>query len=586
MGCFVWIHRIQENKNLCNLLERIQKLATLHITGGLQKSPNITLDIIAGLMPINVTLNFKAVTTSLRLKVDNNWVGQYSLSSKTVSHAKFLDQEISKLDIAKNINLLELGADVEENATDCTSLRPHGEYIDETDIDEITSRTLVFARAKPEDKIEIVKSLQRQGLVASMTGDGVNDAPALKEADIGVAMGISGTEVAKGASDMILTDDNFCSIVSAVEKGRVIYANIQKFVCFLLSTNIGEILLIFTTMAIGLPIPLEPLQILVLNLFSDGMPAVALSLEKGDPNIMDDRPRPKSQHIIHGRLWLFVICNAFFIFGSALCVFLVGCHLNFKEFLLDDILGPLGPQYQYTQTPCDHYDGGFVTIGNCRRSLNFDFPIYIKTEDQLTSWDKDDKKDDGDQDFYGGVTYFESYQNETGVVLKVGEKYPDDYPLKNCRGETIKTEEDDDEYACIPEGLGKIQAMTFISITTTEVLRAYTVRSFTSGVWVGMFSNKYMQYAAGASILLTIFVTNTPWIMDVLFGFEYIPWYCWIIAYLGAFNSVFWGEVLKAFCRRSDKKNKRWAHVEDNFEHLLLEIRTLRHHVEKLESKQ
>ena len=107
-SCFVWTHRIQENKSLRNLLEKIQKLATLHITGGLQKSPNITLDIIAGLMPIDVTLKFKAVSlTSLRLKVDNNWDGQYSLSSKVVSHARFLDQEINKLSIAKNINLID-----------------------------------------------------------------------------------------------------------------------------------------------------------------------------------------------------------------------------------------------------------------------------------------------------------------------------------------------------------------------------------------------------------------------------------------------------------------------------------------------
>merc|ERR1712007_220933 len=196
-----------------------------------------------------------------------------------------------------------MNMDPSEAATDCNAIRPGGEYLSDIDMDEITSKTKVFARAKPEDKIEIVKSLQRQGLVSAMTGDGVNDAPALKEADIGVAMGITGTEVAKGASDMILTDDNFVSIVSAVEKGRVIYANIQKFVVFLLSTNVGEILLIFSAIAAGMPMPLEPLQILILNLFTDGMPAVALSLEKGDKTIMTESPRPKNQQIIYGRLW-------------------------------------------------------------------------------------------------------------------------------------------------------------------------------------------------------------------------------------------------------------------------------------------
>merc|ERR1711981_1163322 len=121
-------------------------------------------------------------------------------------------------------------------------------------MDAITATVRVFARAKPEDKLEIVKSMQRQGLVCAMTGDGVNDAPALNEANIGVAMGIQGTDVAKGAADMILTDDNFCSIVSAVEMGRVIYAGIQKFVAFIMSVHIAEILQIFVCIAVGMPV--------------------------------------------------------------------------------------------------------------------------------------------------------------------------------------------------------------------------------------------------------------------------------------------------------------------------------------------
>ena len=147
--------------------------------------------------------------------------------------------------IAKNIGILDADTFVEGNgeATDCGALRPAGDgaYIDNSDIDEMTRSTSVFARAKPEDKLEIVKSLQRQGWVCAMTGDGVNDAPALHRADIGVAMGLEGTEVAKGASDMILTDDNFCSIVKAIEKGRVIYAGIQKFVAFIMSVHLAEV---------------------------------------------------------------------------------------------------------------------------------------------------------------------------------------------------------------------------------------------------------------------------------------------------------------------------------------------------------
>merc|ERR1719392_353983 len=130
----------------------------------------------------------------------------------------------------------------------------------------MTKDACVFARAKPEDKLVIVESLQRQGLVSAMTGDGVNDAPALKQADIGVAMGIQGTEVAKGASDMVLTDDNFCSIVGAVEKGRVIYSGIQKFVAFIMSVHIAEVMQIFFCVCVGFPLMRQPVQILFLIL--------------------------------------------------------------------------------------------------------------------------------------------------------------------------------------------------------------------------------------------------------------------------------------------------------------------------------
>ncbi len=164
--------------------------------------------------------------------------------------------------------------------------------------------TDVFARVSPQHKLRLVDALQANNEVVAMTGDGVNDAPAIKRADIGVAMGITGTDVAKGAADMVLTDDNYASIVAAVEQGRVIYANIRKFVFFLLSSNVAEIMVIFLAALAGLPSPLTAIQLLWLNLITDGAPALALGTEKGDPDIMDRPPRRKQEPIINGLMGL------------------------------------------------------------------------------------------------------------------------------------------------------------------------------------------------------------------------------------------------------------------------------------------
>ncbi|MFN4352894.1 MAG: HAD-IC family P-type ATPase, partial [Hylemonella sp.] len=203
--------------------------------------------------------------------------------------------------IARDMHLLTSADDPAAAAVDCEALRPGGAYLPAFDLDAITTRVNVFARARPEDKLQIVRSLQRQGLVAAMTGDGVNDAPALNEADIGIAMGITGTEVAKGASGMILADDNFTTIVTAIRKGRVIYSNIQKFLTYFLGTNAGQVILIFVCVSVGLPAPLTPLSILFLNLSIDGLPAMCMSVEPGDETIMLERPRPRKQPIIFGR---------------------------------------------------------------------------------------------------------------------------------------------------------------------------------------------------------------------------------------------------------------------------------------------
>jgi Ca2+-transporting ATPase len=158
----------------------------------------------------------------------------------------------------------------------------------------------VFARVAPEHKLQLIAAFQAQGHVVSMTGDGVNDAPALKKGDIGVAMGITGTDVAKEASDMILIDDIFATIVAAVEEGRVIYDNVRKFIKYLLSCNASEVLVMFLGPLCGMPLPLLPLQILWMNLVTDGLPALALGVEPAEEDVMR-RPPHSSSESIFGR---------------------------------------------------------------------------------------------------------------------------------------------------------------------------------------------------------------------------------------------------------------------------------------------
>lgn len=170
-------------------------------------------------------------------------------------------------------------------------------YSDEK-LREVVKKTKVYARVSPEHKVKIVTALKENGHITSMTGDGVNDALALKKADIGVAMGVTGTDVAKNTAEVILTDDNFATIVNAVEEGRIIFSNIKKFVFFLLSCNIGEILLVFASILIGWEVPLVPIQLLWLNLVTDSFPAMALGVENAEPGIMNHPPRDTREPIL------------------------------------------------------------------------------------------------------------------------------------------------------------------------------------------------------------------------------------------------------------------------------------------------
>ena len=296
--------------------------------------------------------------------------------------------------IAEGIGLLRPGHAVmtgaELNALDDAGLAARVETTD------------VFARVSPEHKLRIVDALRANDEVVAMTGDGVNDAPAIKRADIGVAMGITGTDVAKETADMVLTDDNYASIVAAIEQGRVIYANIRKFVFFLLSSNVAEIMIIFLATLAALPTPLTAIQLLWLNLLTDGAPALALAMEKGDPDIMAQKPRPKNESIVNRPMRIGIIVQTIAQTTAVLGAFLVGLtwHLD-------------------VQMPPDAN------------------PLLYLLE-------------------------------------------------HNWRGVDVRT----------------AQTMAFVTLSMCELFRAYTVRSERVSVFrLGVFSNKYMQYAVGASIV-------------------------------------------------------------------------------------
>lgn len=213
------------------------------------------------------------------------------------------------------------------------------ESIDETisgdEIDKFTEETFnenikdykVFARVSPEHKVKIVKAFKSHGNIVSMTGDGVNDAPSLKTADIGVAMGITGTDVAKGAADMILTDDNFTTIVSAVEEGRNIYNNIRKSIIFLLSCNFGEIVTLFVAILLNWDTPLLPIHILWVNLITDSFPALSLGVDPGDKGVMNDPPRDPKESLFSGRFGVLLAINGAIMGALTLVAFRVGEHL-------------------------------------------------------------------------------------------------------------------------------------------------------------------------------------------------------------------------------------------------------------------
>jgi Ca2+-transporting ATPase len=318
------------------------------------------------------------------------------------------------------------------------------------DLREVINKTSVFARVSPEHKLRIVDALQANDEIAAMTGDGVNDAPAIKRADIGVAMGITGTDVAKETADMVLTDDNYASIVSAVEQGRIIYANIRKFVFFLLSSNIAEIMIIFLATLAGLPAPLTAIQLLWLNLITDGAPALALAVEKGDPDIMQQKPRAKNEPIVNRSMSIGLVVQTIAQTAAVLGAFGLGLLW--------------------------HLEAGAVLTGNPL--------VYILQHD----W----------------------------------------------RGVDVQSAE----------------TMAFATLSLCELFRAYTVRSERASLFqIGIFSNRYMQYAVGLSITLLLLVVNLPFLQPI-FNTHFLSLREWSVVLGLAILPAIAEEITKFFLRR------------------------------------
>lgn len=219
------------------------------------------------------------------------------------------DHRDTAVAIARHIGLWHQG-DVSMTGTQI-------EQIDDDELLDLCEKVTVYARVSPEHKLRIVDAYKKRGHVVAMTGDGVNDAPALKRADIGAAMGITGTDVAKEAADMVLADDNFATIVSAVASGRTVFANIRKVIHYLLSCNTGEIVTIFTAIILGLGRPLTAIQILWMNLVTDGLPALALGVEPAEANVMSKRPRNPKEGVLAGGLGSIILWQGLMLGGLA-----------------------------------------------------------------------------------------------------------------------------------------------------------------------------------------------------------------------------------------------------------------------------
>jgi Ca2+-transporting ATPase len=200
--------------------------------------------------------------------------------------------------------------------------------MNDQDLEVRVEQISVYSRVSAEHKLRVVRAWRKRGKVVAMTGDGVNDAPAVKEADIGIAMGITGTDVTKEASDMVITDDNFASIVSAVEEGRGIYENIKKSIYYLLSCNTSEIFVMLIASLFGMPFPLYPVQILWINIATDGLPAIALAMDPIEKGIMERPPRPREEAIVNRAFILKMLFQGFLMSFCVLAAFIFVLYIE------------------------------------------------------------------------------------------------------------------------------------------------------------------------------------------------------------------------------------------------------------------
>ena len=226
------------------------------------------------------------------------------------------DHKVTAAAIAKRIGILKDESEACEGA--------EIDNLSDEELKDFVEHVSVYARVSPEHKIRIVRAWQDKGNIVSMTGDGVNDAPALKQADIGVAMGITGSEVSKDAASMVLTDDNFATIIKAVENGRNVYKNIKGSIQFLLSGNFGAILAVLYASIAGLPVPFAPVHLLFINLLTDSLPAIALGLEPHTKDVMNEKPRPMNESILTKDFLLKIATEGLSIGVTTMIAFLIG----------------------------------------------------------------------------------------------------------------------------------------------------------------------------------------------------------------------------------------------------------------------